>query len=432
MSTPLTAKQLAKLAETISAALGEPEPLATLRRKAAVLAEELPLPDPALERPWKYFDPRTVPFDEYEPARPSGTQDPAALMASFRIDPEEYAGIAIQSNSDVLRAESRAEGLRLAPLDAVPPELRERIAAAYGAAVPFDRSRLVAMHYAFARGGLAVITEPNADVRQPVRVTRWFEGPGQLAAPHTLVIAGPNSRVSVIEDCRSADDAIVVLPVVEVLPGPGAEVRYSILHRWGASTYVFGEQRVVTERDAAFVGLFVATGGRVVKSHIEASLVGRGSSSELFGLTLADDHEHVDFYTLQDHVGPDTRSDLLFKSALKDHARAVYYGLTRVGLEARNADANQENRNLLLSKTAKADSDPVLEILTNNVIRASHGATAGPVDEEQLFYLQSRGIPRPAAEEMLVWAFLGEVLDRLPDDALRQEVIEILQAKLEA
>ncbi len=431
MSTPVTTKQFAKLAGQISAALGEPEPLATLRRKAAQLAEELSLPDPALERPWKYFDPRTIAFEEYEPARPSGRRDASELLATFRIDREEYAGVAVQANADVLYAESRAEGLELASLDAIPEHLRERLVAAYGSVVPHDRNRLVAMHYAFARGGLAIVTEPNADLRQPVRVTRWFEGPGQLAAPHTLIIAGANSRLSVIEDCRSADDAIVVLPAVEVLPGPGAEVRYSILHRWGASTYVFGEQRIVPERDAAFVGLFVATGGRVVKSHIEASLVGRGSSSELFGLTLADDHEHVDFYTLQDHIGPDTRSDLLFKSALKDHARAVYYGLTRVGLEARNADANQENRNLLLSKTAKADSDPVLEILTNNVIRASHGATAGPVDEEQLFYLQSRGIPRDAAEEMLVWAFLGEVLDRLPDDALRQEVIEILQAKLE-
>jgi len=122
----------------------------------------------------------------------------------------------------------------------------------------------------------------------------------------------------------------------------------------------------------------------------------------------------------------------MYKSALTDHARSVYYGLTRIGLGAHNGDANQENRNLLLSKTAKADSDPVLEILTNDIIRASHGATAGPVDEEQLYYLQTRGIPHPAAEALLVRAFLGQVLARVKDETLRDEFIEILDAKLES
>src|SRR5690606_35183663 len=123
---------------------------------------------------------------------------------------------------------------------------------------------------------------------------------------------------------------------------------------------------------------------------------------------------------------------LLFKSALKDASRAVYYGLTRVGLGAKNADANQEDRNLLLSKEAKADSDPVLEILTNDVIRVSHGATAGPVDQEQLFYLRSRGLPPLEAEKLLVSGFLAEVVDRIPDQQLRDEAITSLEERLAA
>jgi Fe-S cluster assembly protein SufD len=186
----------------------------------------------------------------------------------------------------------------------------------------------------------------------------------------------------------------------------------------------------ITARDSAVVSLTVAVGGQVVKSHITSSLEGRGSSSELFGLIVGDGREHIDFYTLQDHIGADTRSDLLFKSALNGESRSVYYGMTRIGLGAQNADANQEDRNLLLSPMAKADSDPVLEILTNNIIRAAHGATAGPVDEDQLFYLESRAIPHDQAEDMLVHAFLGQVLDRLPDEALREELSVALDAKL--
>jgi Fe-S cluster assembly protein SufD len=194
---------------------------------------------------------------------------------------------------------------------------------------------------------------------------------------------------------------------------------------------VYGEQRTVTEHDSEVIGLSLVTGGLVVKSHIESSLVGRGSSSELFALGVGRGRQHTDFYTLQDHIGPDTRSDLLFKSALKDRSRSVYYGLTRVGLGAKNADANQEDRNLLLSRKARADSDPVLEILTNEVIRASHGATAGPVDEEQLYYLQARGIPRPEAETLLVRGFLSQVLDRVPDQHLRDELTEAVEARME-
>lgn len=188
---------------------------------------------------------------------------------------------------------------------------------------------------------------------------------------------------------------------------------------------------MVSEPGSEYVGLTLAVGGKVVKSHQTSSLEGRGSSSELYALCIGAGSEHVDFYTLQDHIGPDTRSDLLFKSALKDSSRSVYYGLTRVGLGAKNADANQEDRNLLLSREAKADSDPVLEILTNDVIRCSHGATAGPVDEEQLYYMQTRGLPYEHAEALLVRGYLAQVLDRLPNEQLRAELEEALDAKLE-
>jgi Fe-S cluster assembly protein SufD len=299
-------------------------------------------------------------------------------------------------------------------------------------AVPVERSRFTGLHYAFLRGGVLVDVPANTDVAGHVRIVRDLDQGGQFAAPHTLIVTGANARVSVIEDCRSGAGDILVVPAVELIAGPGSVIRYTVLHRWGTATRVFSEQRAVTERDAAVVNVNVAVGGRVVKGHLESSLTGRGSSSELYALVLGDGQQHVDFYTLQDHIGPDTRSDLLFKSALTGSSRSVYYGLTRVGLGARNADANQENRNLLLSRKAKADSDPVLEILTNDIIRASHGVTAGPVNEEQLFYMQARGIARPQAEALLVRGFLGQVLDRVTDEQLRNELTDIVETKLGA
>lgn len=404
-------------------ALFDSPAMADLRARAAAAIETTAMPT-TQERPWKYLDISTLDLDAYTPASSTNGFEAPAVDG-------EYAAVLRQVNGITISDELRAEGLKVVAFDRDgDPALQAVVDRALGTAVPFDRNRLTAAHYAFLRGGVLVNVAANAEVALPVRISRWYNGDHALVTPHTLIVTGANSRVSVVEDFRSSEDDILALSAVEILPGPGAEVRYTALHRWGTKTRVLNEQRTITERDSAVYGLSLAVGGAVVKSHIESSLVGRGSSSELFGLGVANGRQQHDFYTLQDHQGPDTRSDLLFKSALKGRSRSVYYGMTRVGLGARNADANQENRNLLLSKLAKADSDPVLEILTNDVIRASHGATAGPVDEEQLFYLQARCMPYPQAETMLVGAFLAQVLDRVPDETLRAELTEALEARL--
>jgi Fe-S cluster assembly protein SufD len=415
-----------RLDTAASKALGERiedfEAMAVLRAEAARLAQALEMPR-QVERPWKYLDVSTLSLDGYTPGVGADGGEAPTLDGDF------VASLA-QLNSETLSAQTRDAGVAVVDFADADDRQKAVIAKHLAQAVPAAKSKFTAVHYAFLRGGVLVEATHDIEAKEPIRITRDYRAGGQLATPHTLIVAGPNSRIQVIEDLRSGEGDVVAIPVVEIFPGPGAEVRYTVLHRWGAQTKVFGEQQTVTARDSAVVSLSVATGGRVVKSHITSSLEGQGSSSELFGLIVGDGRQHTDFYTVQDHIGPDTRSDLLFKSALNGESRSVYYGLTRIGLGARNADANQEDRNLLLSSAAKADSDPVLEILTNNIIRASHGATAGPVDEDQLFYLESRGIPHDQAEDLLVHAFLGQVLDRVPDESLREELAAVVDAKL--
>jgi Fe-S cluster assembly protein SufD len=393
---------IAAVSRELGAQLGDPEWLGRLRAEAARLAEELDWPDSYQSRPWKYYDARATDLSRY-----SAEQDES---------------IAVEAGDEVtVTTLGFAEGATA-----------ERLAKLLGSVVAPGTDRFTALHYAYLREAVIVDVPANAEPAAPVRIRRTVGGQ-QFASPHTVIVTGANSRVTIVEEYVSDGAEILAVPVAEVVPGPGAEVRYYVVHRWGPATRAFGYQRMLgAERDAAFQNLQLVLSGRVVKGQLESSLAGRGTASELLGLAYGRGEEYVDFYTLQDHIGPDTRSDLLYKAALRDNSRSVYYGLTRVGLGAKNADANQENRNLLLSKTARADSDPVLEILTSNVIRASHGATAGPVDEEQLFYLQSRGIPRPAAEAMLVWAFLEDVVARVPDEKLRDELLGLLDAKVRA
>jgi len=409
----------------LSSALKDPGWLAELRAAAAEVAGRLPLPDPHRERPWKYLDVTGMDFAPYTPGpRPTS----GVTAADFGVA-NTATGVLLQFNGTTIKT-TDAPGVRVTDFVAADPAAAATIEKHLAKSVPVGRSKFTALHYAYLTGGVLIEAAANAETPTPIRIVRNYKDAGQLAAPHTLIVTGANSHITVIEDCRSSDEDILVLPAVEVVPGPGSTIRYAVLHRWGSQTRVFSEQQIVTVQDSAFVAFNLITGGRVVKSHLHSSLEGRGSSSELFGLYVGKAKQHTDFYTVQDHIGPDTRSDLLFKSALRDDSRSVYYGLTRVGLGAKNADANQESRNLLLSRTAKADSDPVLEILTNDVIRVSHGATAGPVDQEQLYYLQTRGLTHDDAEALLVRAFVGQVLDRLPDEALRTEIEAMIEERL--
>ena len=415
-ASPFTAEASRALGE----ALGDGASVAGLRARASAALSAAALPSPRHDRPWKYVDPAALNLDRFNP--PTTATAPAAGAGLA-------AGALLQRDGATAARGAAIAGLTLEGFEEADGRSLDRL----GEAVTVDGHRLTALHYAFLRGGVLVRTDANAEIAETVRITREFTTAGALATPHTLIVAGANSRLTVIEEYRSGADELAALPAIEILVGPGAAVNYTSLHRWGSQTRVFAEQRTLTERDGAVASLSVVTGGGIVKSHITSSLTGRGSSSELYNLSVGGGDEHIDFYTLQDHVAADTRSDLLFKSAMGGRSRAVYYGVTRVGLEARRADANQVNRNLLLSRAAKADSDPVLEILTNDVTRVSHGATAGPVNDEELFYIQSRGLTREMAVGLLVRGFLNEVLDRsMRDEAVREELSTLVEAKLQA
>lgn len=401
-------------------ALGDGATVATLRTRGAAALAHAAMPSPARDRPWKYVDAASLDLSRLAP--------PSAPRETPASDPLAPGSLLLRDGGVAARGPTPA-GLTLAAFG----DAAEDALAGLGEALPPDDGhRLRALHYAFLGGGVAARTAAGAEIAAPVRITREFAAEGALAAPHTLIAAGANSRLTVIEEYRSEEGELAVLPAVEILAGPGAAVRYVALHRWGSGTRAFADQRAVTERDAAVVSLSLVTGGRLVKGTIASSLAGRGSSSELYGVAVGGGGEQVDFDTLQDHAGEDTRSDLLFKSALGGRSRGVYYGVTRVGLGARRADAHQENRNLLLSRAARADSDPVLEILTNDVSRVSHGATAGPVDQEELFYIRSRGLTREKAVGLLVRGFLGEPLDRGAPEGMREELGALVEAKLRA
>jgi Fe-S cluster assembly protein SufD len=272
-------------------------------------------------------------------------------------------------------------------------------------------------------------------VELPLQTVTSIGTPDLGVFPRTLLVAEEQAEVVLVEEYFSSSPRLgqpVASVAVELFAGPGSRVRYVGVQQWAAPVWHFGTLRARQERDAAVTFLVAATGGRLTKQFVDAVMVGDGSEADLLGLMFGDANQHFDTYTLQDHVGSHTRSDLHIKVALRDRASSNFTGLVRVNAHATKTDANQENRNLLLSEHSKADSDPKLEILNSDILRCSHGATVGPVDQESLFYLMSRGLPRDQAEHVLVEGFFDPVLSRVPVESLRKQLWSTVRKKLEA
>jgi Fe-S cluster assembly protein SufD len=292
--------------------------------------------------------------------------------------------------------------------------------------------KLQALQGALRDAGAFIYVPRGHDVELPVM--HLVESSRSAYFPHLLVVAEAGSSLTVVQETRSRSNngQSLISGAVEIIAGPDASVRFVEVQRWDEQAYAFSTIRARLDRGASLTAGLIGLGSRLSKTKLEVDLVGEGASAELLGLSLGKGRQHFDYTTLQNHIAPHTSSDLMFKAALDDHSSNVWNGTVRIHKGASQSEANQTSRNLLLSDTAKAAPIPVLEIEAYDVLRCSHGATAGPLDEEQRFYLESRGIPPAEAERLLVEAFFREVIDRLPVESLRESVTASLMESVEA
>ncbi len=425
--------------EHISDLKHEPAWLRERRLDAWNTYEQTPMPTPA-QREWKYTDITRLDFDRFR-AFAGAVDDDAWEQRRQALAParETRAGMLLQRDSQALETELAEEesrrGVIFCSLDEAvrryPDLVREHLMTR---CVPAGLDKLTALHAALWSGGVFVYVPRGVELSLPLEVLVSASVAGLAVFPHVLVIAEPQSRLTLIEEYESgAREGFALADAVgEFIIGDDAALRYVNVQSWDTGTYHFSTQRALLGAGASLRHVTAGLGSRLSKLRTEAILNGRGANSEMLGLFFGERGQKFDAVTLQEHRGEQTTSDLLYKSALKDAAQSVYYGLVHVGRDARGTDANQENRNLLLSDRAKADSDPVLEILTSEVTRCAHGATVGPVDEEQLFYLQCRGLEREEAERLLVAAFFASVIQRVPVVQVRSTLERAVRARLAA
>ncbi len=385
------------------------------------------MPDPLSEE-WKRFDTSKLTLDGLLPFAAAGASGERALE-------EQMVGYIAQQDSVVARRQLAASlaqrGVVVSDLHTAAREHEAIVREHLLSLVTTAEWKYLSLHSALWSGGCLVYVPQGIEVELPIEYLIEIATPQLAVFPHLLIVAEPNSKVTVIQEGVSQELAglNLVSGVVEVIAREGAQVRFVDVQRFGRSVQDFVTMRASLAKDASFQAILLGLGAGLTKARLDVLLKEEGARAELLGLFFGDSDQRFYYDTRQDHIAPKTQSDLLFKAALAGHSGIVWDGVVDVRKTASQASANQTSRNLLLSDTASASPTPILEISAYDVLRCSHGATVGPVDDEQLFYLQSRGIPADEAERMLVDGFFAEVLERVPSEALRQRVAEVLAEK---
>ncbi|MEO8422489.1 MAG: Fe-S cluster assembly protein SufD [Actinomycetota bacterium] len=395
-----------------------------LRLRALQEFEAMPIPSQETEE-WRYTDLSDFDLD-FVPFSPGGGPEAVnrhGVLEAARVAGER-AGLQIQRNSEVISTQLVSglsdAGVIFGDLDVAAATHPDLVEAHLHSLVPTSRTKFIALHGAFRTAGTFLYVPDGVEIELPLQTLTYLDADGAAIFPHTLIVVGANASVTFIDRFVSPDLTRAFSDAVtEIVVGDGARVRYASIQDWGSGVTHLGVQRATVGRDADIRTLAIGFGADLSRAEAETILAEPGGFSEMLGVFFADGDQHFDHRTLQDHVAPNCASDLLYKGALRDRSRAVYSGWVHVRPEAQKTNAMQTSRNIVLSEHAKADAIPNLEIEANDV-RCGHAASVGPVDEETIFYLQSRGIPREDAERLIVSGFFQEVLDRVTIDEVRQ------------
>jgi Fe-S cluster assembly protein SufD len=425
--------------EILAAQRLEPEWLVARRKLAHGVFAETPVPDTRPEE-WRYtpigelLDLKTLRFAE-ERAPVAGLENLPVELNGLIADAGETGARIVQLGPSVVHRsvpeQLSAQGVIFTSLEQAVRDHPALVEKHLGTAVLPTDSKYAAQNAAYWTGGTFLYVPANVRVELPLRSFRWLDTEGGSVFGRTLIVADEFAEVALVDELASGAFGARTLSngATEIVTGEGAKVTYVALQRFGAGVLHLTTDRLVTGRDAKITTVYVALGSDVTRADIQCRLNSPGSHVDMLGLYIADDSQHLDHETLQDHIAPHASSNLLFKGALLKRGRSVFRGLIRVHPGAQRTDAYQTNRNLILSGDARADSLPNLEIAADDV-RCSHAATVGQLDREEIFYLQSRGIPRLEAMRLVIFGFFGEVLDQLELEGVRGELLRAIETKL--
>jgi Fe-S cluster assembly protein SufD len=389
---------------------------------------------------------------------------PAPLLAQFQTSVEESGLLVEQDGSPLYHAlgeEARRQGVILTDLhtafrehrDLVEPHFMRLLPPRWLPGEPSNAGKFEALNAALFGGGAFVYVPPDTNVALPLRSVFWAASPDGAFFPRSLIVVDRGAHLTYVDEYRSAPTSprgprpgrgsAATDPGrggngaplthgsggTEIYVKDGARLDYVSTQEWAQTTGGFLTSRCSLGAEAYVNWVLVGLGGQVSRTTADVVLNGKGTRADLLGLAFGEGTQVFDVHTLQDHNSAFTDTDQMYKTALRDRSRVAYEGLIDIRKGSYGSNGYQANKNLLLDDTAKAESLPMLKISDNDV-RCTHSSSVGPVEEEHVVYLMSRGLPRPVAERILVQGFFEPVIERIKVPELRDRIRDAVDRKI--
>ncbi len=422
MSTGFTKEAVEKL----SAMLQEPAWMLEFRLKAWELYANTPMPT-TQDDAWRRTNLRRLKLDEIGPSL-NGEGDASSVPAYMaqQLTEDKAGGLLVQVDGKTtnyeISDELKAQGVIFCDMSTAVREHGDLVKAHFmNEAVPVTDGKFAALHGAFWRGGVFLYVPKNVQASAPLHSALWSTAGKTFT--HTLVVIERGAEAIFIDEYGSAggDGQALHNGVIELLVRDAGNLTYAALQDFGSNMWQISHERGRVGRDAKLDWVTSVMGTRTTKAFQTVELDDRGGWARMSGIFFGSQRQHFDLDTQQNHNAADTTSDLLYKGALRDKSRSVWQGMIKALPDSQRIDGFQANRNLMLDKDARADSIPGLEIQADDV-RCTHASTIGKLDDEEIFYLMSRGIPKHTAVQMVVQGFFDPIMQRIPFEGVRDRI----------
>jgi len=396
--------------------------------------ESIPRPT-RKDQPWRFSNVDLLNVESFNVPGPLSDDDRKNIL-KYSIGLDQVAGRMIFANDQLVERtivsdDLKKRGVIFQPLERAMVEHADLFRKYFmSTEATLGSAKFAALHQAMVSNGTFLFIPRGIEIEQPIEIFHWLRHDNMSIFPHLLLVTDELAKVTVVEHFRSCDRSApgFACGVNDLIAGPGAKITYVCAQEWSANTVALQMNSTAVDHDASALSLNLNLGARYARFEGLSRLIGEGGRSDMLAVAVATNEQEFDSRTLQDHISARTASDLLYKNALDDKARCTFGGLIRVEPHAHFTDAYQKVRNLLLSDDAEANSMPGLEILADNV-RCTHGATSGQINEDEMFYLHSRGIPTKVAQRLIVGGFLNEVIQRLDNEPIGAHLNQLIDRK---
>ena len=417
--------QHAQLATNESSLLGQNLTWLNQQRKDALARfEEVGLPG-VRDEEWRYTNLRALKSNVYQLATP-------AASSSVELEPTDNTRLVFVDGFLDLEKSSVAQinGVTFASLKQVVSETSELVADNFGSCLEKEQHGFTALNTAYCQDGYVLNVANGVVVEGVLEVVFVASGATAVSHARNLIQVGANAQVTLIEKHIGQDGQVYLNNnVTEIIAGDNAHIDHYKIQQESDDAFHIGGVFINQSANSNVTNHNVALSGLVTRNDTYTNLLGQGAHMEMNGLVLGTGRQHIDNHTQVNHVVPNCTSDEYYKTVLDDKSRSVFRGRIIVAEDAQQTNADQQNNNLLLSKTAEADTKPQLEIYADDV-KCSHGATVGQLDPVSLFYLKSRGINTESANALLTFAFANEVIERVNVDSIREQLTRLIAGEL--